>query len=70
LSADGHVSLDIYDIGGRKIKTLVDGSMTAGVHSINWNSRNDSGDLVASGTYFYKLTTDTDNMVKKMVLLK
>jgi hypothetical protein len=70
LNADGAVTLDIFDIGGRKVRTLVDGSLEAGVHNISWDSRNDSGDPIASGTYFYKLSTDTDNIVKKMVLLK
>jgi hypothetical protein len=64
------VSLDIYDIGGRKVRTLNDGDLEAGVHTISWDSRTDSGELVASGAYFYKLTTDNDNLVKKMVLLK
>jgi hypothetical protein len=64
------VSLDIYDIGGRKVRTLTDSDYEAGVHTIFWDSRNDSGDPVASGTYFYKLTTDSDNLIKKMVLLK
>ncbi len=70
LANTGEVSLEVFNITGQKVKTLVSDNLEAGTHSIVWNGTNDSGDLIASGAYFYKLSTDNDNLVKKMVLLK
>ena len=70
LAHDSYVTLDIYDIGGRKVKTLANSQYESGEHSVTWNGRADSGDEIASGTYFYRLHTDDKNIIKKMVLLK
>jgi hypothetical protein len=60
-----HVSLDIYDILGRKIATLVDLKQEAGIHSVIWNGSNNP-----SGLYFYRLKANDFNETKKMLLLK
>jgi len=70
LPKSGHVTLDIFDILGRKIRTLVSGSLDAGYHSFRWNSTDDSGTQVSSGLYFYKLQTGETDAIKKMLLLK
>ena len=70
LSTFGHVTLDIFDILGRKIRTLVSGSLDAGYHSFRWNSADDNGAAVSSGLYFYKLQTGETDAIKKMLLLK
>ncbi len=70
LPSDRHVNLVIYDIKGRKIKTLANSSRQAGKHTINWNGTNNSGHNVSSGVYYYRLTADKKVITKKMVLLR
>lgn len=66
----GMAAIEIFDICGRQVKTLVNDYYHAGEHTIFWDSRNNSGEEVASGTYLYRLKTDAKNIVKKMALLK
>jgi hypothetical protein len=67
----GMVSLKIYNVAGQLVKTLVNENQLAGVvHTAEWNGRNDTGQFVSSGVYFYKLTAPSFTMTKKMVLLK
>ncbi len=67
---DSKVTLDVFNIMGQRVKGLVDEELSAGEHSIEWDSRNSSGRLVSSGIYFYKLQTDNKTDSKKMMLLK
>jgi hypothetical protein len=53
-----HVSLGVYDLLGRKVATIVNGNMSAGSYSRSWNGRDDSGNSVNSGVYFYRLNVD------------
>jgi hypothetical protein len=64
------VRLELYNILGQKIRTLVDNQMSAGVHSVEWNGADDNGRAVASGIYFYRLKSDSFVSTRKMVLLK
>jgi hypothetical protein len=64
------VSLIIYNILGERIQTLVSGYMRAGTHTVHWNGRDEAGNLVSSGIYFYRLKTDGFVETKKMVLMK
>lgn len=64
------VSLDVYNILGRKIATIVDKEYPAGNHSSVWDGTTDDGRAVSSGVYFYRLKTDNYVASKKMVLLK
>ena len=70
LAHAGRVKLMIYDILGRKVRTLQNQFMTAGSHSVIWNGVTTSGDPVASGIYFYKLEVNNHSEIRKMVLLK
>jgi hypothetical protein len=71
LPAKGHVSLKIYDVAGRLVKTLQDGVMDAGSHELTWDGSNNLGKNVASGVYFYKINAgDNYENMKKMVLLR
>ncbi|RKX19893.1 MAG: hypothetical protein DRP35_06955 [Candidatus Zixiibacteriota bacterium] len=65
-----YVNLSIYNILGQKVVTLVDEILKIGSYSINWQSSNNSGFQVPSGIYFYKIRTDYNQSVKKMVLIK
>ncbi|MCK4695337.1 MAG: T9SS type A sorting domain-containing protein, partial [Candidatus Cloacimonetes bacterium] len=64
------VSLDIYNIKGQKVKSLVHEVLPAGEHSVIWVGRDSNGNPVSSGIYFYKLKTENFQKVKKMILLK
>lgn len=66
----GHVRLEIYNILGRKVKTLLDESVTVGLKAVTWDGTSDSGYPVASGIYYYRLSTADGIDVKKMTFLK
>lgn len=61
----GPVTLDIYDLLGRKVSTLVNTDLTSGSHEIKWHADN-----LASGMYFYRLQAGAINVTKKLTLLK
>lgn len=63
------VRLTIYNVFGRTIRTLVDGSVKPGEHSIVWDGRDNQGQRVASGVYFYKLEAGEFRAMKKMILM-
>ena len=66
----GLVTLNIFNIKGQKVKTLVDDRKTAGNHSVVWNGKDDNNKNVASGIYFYKMRSGTYSSTKKMILMK
>ena len=70
LPNDGLVNITIYDMMGRIVKTLVNGSQTAGYKSIQWNATNDRNEPVSAGLYLYTIQTGEFRQTKKMVLLK
>jgi M6 family metalloprotease-like protein len=67
---DGMVSLAVYDVGGRLVRTLVDGRQTGGSKSVTWNGTNDRGQRVSSGIYFYRMIAPGFSQTRKMVLLR
>jgi hypothetical protein len=64
------VSLEVFDLTGALVITLIDGSLDAGHHSVVWNGLDESGSEVASGIYFYRLNGSDSKQVKRMTLLK
>ena len=64
------VTLEIYDVLGQRVATLVDGVQTPGQYTAIWNGRNSAGMQVATGVYFYRLQTGSFTSVKKMLMLK
>ena len=70
LSAQVDLHIDIYNIKGQKIKTLVDDFYPAGEHNIVWNGTDDRGYSVSSGLYFYKMEAVDFVGVGKMVMMK
>ena len=65
-----NVTINIFDMLGRSVRSLVDGQLQAGKYSINWDGRSDSGEQMSSGVYFYNLKTNRFEESKKMVILK
>jgi hypothetical protein len=64
------VTVRIYDMLGREIRTLVNTENSAGTHEVMWNGDNDMGQKVASGIYLYSVSTNKFVQTKKMILLK
>ena len=71
LARDGHVSLNIYDVAGRLVRTLVNEKLAAG-HGLEakWNGLDNSGQRASSGVYFYRLVTADFSATRRMVLMK
>ena len=65
-----HVSLRIYDLRGALVRTLSNGFEPAGERRLVWDGRNDHGQTVATGVYFYRLVSGDVVMTRKMTLLK
>ena len=70
LPEDGLINITIYDMMGRVVKTLVNGSQTAGFKSVKWNATNDRNEPVSAGLYLYTIQAGEFRQTKKMVLLK
>ena len=70
----GEVSLILYNVLGRKVRTLVDGAHAQGTFNTTWDGRDDAGGRVASGVYFCRMTTggssDGPGVTRKLLLLK
>jgi hypothetical protein len=66
----GKVNLDIYNIKGQKVKTLVNDTFNAGKHTVVWNGRDANNKKVASGVYLYKMRNGKYSSTKKMILMK
>ena len=66
----GRVSLEVYDIMGKLVNTLIDGDMSGGVHRTIWNATDDKGQAVPSGVYFIRLSTRRRTMIKKGLYIK
>jgi hypothetical protein len=64
------VELFVFDITGRRIKTLVSKQMPAGTHAVQWDGTDNSGKKVASGIYFYQIKAGNYVDVKRMALVK
>jgi len=71
LPKTSEIQLEIYNIKGQKVKTLINDSLYPGNHSITWNGKDAAGKIVGSGLYLYKLKIgDKPELVKKCMLLK
>jgi hypothetical protein len=70
LSAAGDTELAIYNIEGKLVRKLVTDVLEAGSHTVFWDGDNTRGAKVASGLYFYRLTTKEGTLTRKMTLLK
>jgi hypothetical protein len=63
-------SLEIYDVVGRRVATLISGEKTIGARAVRWNGRDDDGREVPSGVYFCRLAAGNDVVSRKIVLLR
>jgi hypothetical protein len=70
LSRPQSIRLEVYDVQGRLVRTLLDGPSDSGSRRAKWNGRDETGRDVASGIYYVKLTGEFEQDSLKMVLLK
>ena len=70
LPEDSYVSIVIFDMMGRQVRTLKNGQASAGYHSMMWNATNDIGSHVSAGVYIYTIQAGDYRDVRKMILLK
>jgi len=66
----GFVKIDIIDITGRTIRSLLNGIQSSGSHEVIWNGKDNTGKHVASGTYFCRMITDASVISRKILLLR
>ncbi len=64
------VMLKIYNINGEKVRTLVNQNQNTGVYDIKWDGRDDEGQTISSGIYFYQICVNNFSQAKKMILIK
>ncbi|RKX21442.1 MAG: hypothetical protein DRP35_04280, partial [Candidatus Zixiibacteriota bacterium] len=65
-----HVQLEVFNVLGQRIKTLIDNELARNRYNVEWDGTNDHGSKVSSGIYFYRVLTEQDVATKKMLLLK
>ena len=70
LPVSQHTTITVYNVLGRKVATLVDDVRSAGTHQAVWDGRDQSGQVAASGVYFYRITAGDFIQTRKMTLLK
>ncbi|HNQ43838.1 MAG TPA: FlgD immunoglobulin-like domain containing protein, partial [Candidatus Cloacimonadota bacterium] len=66
----GRVRINIYNLKGQMVRSLIDGNLSAGNHYLVWDGKDDRGNNVASGLYLYRMETAGYTASKKMMLMK
>lgn len=70
LPKDATVTLRVYDVLGRVVRTLVNQRVSAGYQQVVWDGRNEAGSQVSSGMYIYHISAGAFTSTKKMMMLK
>ncbi len=70
LAFAGHARLELYDVRGRWVRTLVDAPLTAGPHSVTWDGTDRRGAAVASGLYLARLVCGGEEAVQRLMLVR
>jgi hypothetical protein len=70
LDRDQNVRLDVFDVAGRRVRTLDAGALSAGEHSVTWDGADASGRRVPAGSYFYRLQVGERVETSRVVLLR
>ena len=69
ISKAGKASIIIYNYLGQKIKTFINEEKEPGSYTLHWDGRNENGDLISSGIYYYRLLLDKKTIIRKMIVL-
>jgi len=70
LPVESRVKIEIYDILGRRCRSLIDSQMPAGYHQVQWNGKDEANQPVASGVYLVKMTAGDRRFTTRAVLVK
>jgi hypothetical protein len=70
ITEPGHVQLNIYNIKGELIRTLVDAPQTAQSYTVTWDGTDNVGNPISSGVYFYQMQSGKNTSTRKMLLMK
>lgn len=70
LEEPDQVLIEVFNLKGQKVRTLVEGNYDSGEFIVNWNGKNDDNQDEASGVYFYKMNTSNKSQIRKMILLR
>lgn len=70
LAQDANVAIEIFNVKGQKVRTLINDRLNAGSHSIVWNGTDDNGKNVSSGIYFFNMKSGKYTSTRKMILMK
>jgi len=70
LNEPGFTIIEIFNIKGEKIKTVLEATLSIGSHRVNWNGIDNTGKISSSGIYFYKISVNGKQKFNKMLLLK
>ena len=62
--------MEVFNLNGEVVATLVDGNMQAGFHSVEWNGLTSTGNQISSGVYLYRIQAGDFFKVRKMIMLK
>ncbi|MEL6256921.1 MAG: choice-of-anchor I family protein [Bacteroidota bacterium] len=66
----GQTSLEIYDLQGRKLKSLINAELTAGQHQVKWSGTDEAGNALPSGAYLYRLQSNGFIQLKKLIIAR
>ena len=64
------VTLNVYNVAGRRIRSLIHGTMPAGVHHVGWDGRDDRGSTVAMGVYLVRLEAEGQSLARRLVMAR
>ena len=70
LPSNSRVSLRIYDVAGRLVRTIVDGTLPAGIHRLSWDGTDSAGRAAGTGIYFAKWSAGSGGGSERLLLLK
>jgi flagellar hook assembly protein FlgD len=70
LQNDRKVQMNVYDIKGNIIKNLASGNYARGLHTVTWNSKDNSNKLTCAGLYIVQLKADTQGLIKKLSIIR
>ena len=70
MARQGMASIDVFDIEGRLVKSVMNGVALEGINDAFWNGTDESGRQVASGVYFYRLRALGEDLSKKMIIVR
>ena len=70
IAESGKTKVEVFNVKGQKIKTLLNENMEIGEHSVIWNGNDSNNKRVSSGIYFYKISINGQQKINKMLMLK